>query len=135
MDANIAVTQFTAAGVAVYALQLLKQSKYFPFLKNDSARWVKIAYSIVTAIGVHTGIAAVWTHSDAPVGFQYQLVINIPPISAMAVEVWHWIGQYVMQEGWYQVAFNRVTLTSSPHGMTVPAQVTAEGALVVPKEN
>lgn len=133
MDANIAVTQFTAAGVAVWAIQQLKTSKWFPLLQENGQKWLKRIVSIATAIGIHTGISAVWNQGQPPVGYQYQLIINIPSMAVILVTVWHWISQYVMQEGWYQVAFNRVTLTSEPAGRTIPAQVDAQGAMVVPK--
>jgi len=132
VDANIAVTQFTAAGVAVWAIQKLKQSPWFPMLKEDSQAWVKRVLSIATAIGIHTGIAGVWNHGEVPAGYSYQLIINIPSVTVILVTLWHWLGQYVMQEGWYQVAFNRLSLTSAPAGPTTPLAVTSQGEVVVP---
>lgn len=134
MDANIAVTQFTAAGVAVWIIQKLKTSPYFPVLQEKSATWIKRLASIATAIGVHTGVAAVWNQGTPPSGYQYQLIINIPSVTVIMVTVWHWLGQYVMQEGWYQVAFNKVTLTTHPVGPTIAPQITAQGEIVVPKQ-
>jgi hypothetical protein len=134
MDANLAVTQFTAAGVAVWAIQQLKNASWFPWLKQNGQAWGKRLVSIATAIGIHTGIGYVWNGGTPPAGYQYQLIINIPAVSVIAVTVWHWISQYVLQEAWYQTAYNRVTLTSRPVGPTVPVQVTSEGAIVVPKQ-
>jgi hypothetical protein len=133
MDSNIVLTQFTAAGVAVWGIQQLKAAPWFPLLKHNGQVWAKRITSILAAIGIHTGISAVWNHNTPPIGYAYQLVINIPPVTIIIVTVWHWVGQYVMQEGWYQVAYNRVTLTSSPEGPTTPMRVTADGAVVVPK--
>lgn len=133
MDANIAVTQFTAAGVAVWAIQKLKTSNYFPLLEEKSQTWVKRLASIGTAIGVHTGIGFVWNAGTTP-EVAHVLIINIPPWSVIAVTAWHYISQFVMQEGWYQVAFNKVSLTTSAVGPTVPVRIAAGGAIVVPEE-
>ena len=132
MDANIAVTQFTAAGVAVWAIQKLKTSAWFPLLQENGQRWVKRIVSIATAIGVHTGIGFVWNPGTTP-EVAHVLLINIPPASVIVVTIWHWISQFVMQEGWYQVAFNRISLVSaSEAGPAVIPKVTARGEMVVP---
>jgi hypothetical protein len=133
MDANLAVTQFTAAGVAVWAIQQLKNASWFPWLKQNGQAWGKRLLSIATAIGIHTGIGYVWNAGTPPTGYQYQLIINIPAVSIIAITMWHWLSQYVLQEAFYQVSYNRVTLTSTPEGRVAPAQVTEHGQLVIPK--
>jgi hypothetical protein len=131
LDANIAVTQFTAAGIAAYGIQVLKKSKWWPLLSEQSSTWIKRLYSIVTAIGVHTGIGAVWNQGAPPVGYKYQLILNIPAFSVIVVTVWHWISQFVMQEGWYQVAFNKV-IGTNPNQALVGAP-NAQQVVPVPK--
>jgi hypothetical protein len=128
MVSSVEITQITAAGVASYGLQVLKNSKWWPFLTEESSTLVKRLYSIATAIGVHTGIGAVWNHGAPPEGYQYQLIINIPSLAAMAVTVWHWIQQFVMQEGWYQVAFNKVVGTN-PNTASIAAAAKLGGSV------
>ena len=120
MDANIAVTQLGAAGVVAWGLQLLKQSKYYPWLTRESASITKRLYSVACAIGVHTGIAAVWNAGTPPVGFRYQLIINIPPIMVMLVTVWHWAVQFMFQEGWYQTVITRMAVPNVTTGKQNP---------------
>lgn len=106
MDANVAVTQFTAAGIVVWFIQQLKTAPWFPLLKKNEDLIRKRALSIIAAFAVHTGISYVWSPGSVP-GVAHVLMINIPPVSVLAVSVWHWLSQFVMQEGWYQVTYNR----------------------------
>lgn len=113
MDANIAVTQFTAAAVFVWGMQKIKSSPYFPFLKNEGQVWLKRGASVVTALAVHTGISHVW--SPGVVEGSHVLMINIPPVAVVAVGIWHWLGQYAMQETLYQATANKVVIqTEAP---------------------
>lgn len=105
MDANIVVTQFTAGAIAVWGIQQLKNSPKFPWLKDEGQKVIKRLSSIVAAIGIHTGISHVW--QPGTIAGSHVLIINIPPLAVIAVTVWHWLGQYVIQEGWYQVAYNK----------------------------
>lgn len=130
MDANIAVTQITAAAVAAWGIQKLKESPYFPWISHTTSKWRARGASMISAIGIHTGISHVWAPEAATGG--YILILHLPPIWDMVVTLWHWLGQYVMQEGWYQAAFNKVTITSDPTGPTIPVKVDSTGAVVVP---
>jgi hypothetical protein len=105
MDANVAVTQFTGAAVFVWGMQVLKSAKWFPLLKTEGQIWIKRVASVVAAICIHTGISHVWNPGTAP--GSHVLIINIPPLMTMLVEVWHWVGQYAMQETIYQATGNR----------------------------
>lgn len=106
MDANIVVTQFTAGAIAVWGIQQLKAAPWFPFLKMEGQRWSKRIINIGSAIGAHTGIEHVWSPGISP-GW-HRLVIDIPPLAIIVVTLWHWLGQYVMQEYMYQLAYNKV---------------------------
>jgi hypothetical protein len=52
----------------------------------------------------------------------------------IVVSLWHWLGQFVMQESWFQLIYNRIgmTTTTAAAGPTIPAQVTAEGKILTP---
>lgn len=103
MEANVVMTQFTSAAIFVFAMQKLKAAAWFPLLKHEGQVWQKRAASIGTALGVHLGISHVW--NPAPDGY-HQLIITIPPLAVIAVGLWHWLGQYAMQETMYQVVSN-----------------------------
>lgn len=107
MDANIAVTQFTSAAVAVWAIQQLKNASWFPWLKNQGQVIAKRLVSVATAIGIHTGISYVWNTGE--VSGSHVLIITIPPLAVILVTVWHWLGQFVLQEGWYQAIYNKTS--------------------------
>jgi hypothetical protein len=104
MDSNIVLTQFTSGAVAVWAIQQLKNAAWFPWLKSEGQIVLKRALSVVSAITIHTSISYVWNPGAHP-GW-HVLVITIPPASVVAVEVFHWLGQYVVQESYYQVVYN-----------------------------
>jgi hypothetical protein len=114
MDANIAVTQFTAAAVFVWAMQRVKASPWIPFIKNEGQVWLKRGASIVTAIGVHTGISHIWNPTPSVQGGGWDLMIHIPPVMVIATELWHWLGQYAMQETLYQAVANKNVAAAPP---------------------
>jgi hypothetical protein len=138
MDSNVVVTQITAAAIAAYGIQKLKNSPLFPLLSERSATWVKRGYSIVAAIGIHTGVGAIWNPAlpnGLAGGDGYNLLIHIPPVIVVITTVWHWICQFVLQEGWYQMAVNKLSITSQPQsGPAITPKVTAQGAVIVPVE-
>ena len=105
MDSNVVVTQFTGAAMFVYAMQQLKGASWFPLLKQQGQIWVKRGASIVAAIGIHTGIEHVWNPGTIP--GSHVLIINIPPLAVIAVTMWHWLGQYAIQETLYQATGNK----------------------------
>lgn len=111
MDANVVVTQFTGAAVFVFAMQKLKAASWFPWLKSEGQIWLKRVASIVAAICIHTGISHVWNPGSVP--GSHVLIINIPPLATMLVEVWHWIGQYAMQETLYQATANKTVVVQA----------------------
>jgi hypothetical protein len=105
MDANIVLTQFTSSATAVWAIQQLKNTRYFPWLHAEGQIVAKRLLSIASAIAIHTSISYVWNPGTQP-GW-HALVITIPPLSVIAVEMFHWLGQYVIQESFYQVVYNK----------------------------
>src|SRR5690348_16284659 len=102
MDANVVMTQFTSGAVAVWAIEHIKA---FGWLKQEGQIWGKRILSILAAITIHTSISYVWNPSSHP-GW-HVLVINIPPATVVAVELYNWLGQYVVQESFYQVVYNK----------------------------
>jgi hypothetical protein len=112
MDANIAITQITSGAVAVWAIQQLKNAPWFPLLRDKGQVLAKRILSIVTAIGIHTGISHVWNPGTVP--GSHVLIINIPPATVVAVELYHWLGQYVIQESYYQLLYNKPTQPAIP---------------------
>lgn len=109
MDANIAVTQISSAAILVWGLQKLKGAKWFPWIQNEGQVIAKRTISIAAAIGTHTGISYVWAPVVTSAGF-HTLTLTIPALSVIAVTVWHWLNQYILQELVYQMtAKNGVT--------------------------
>lgn len=129
MEANVVMTQFTSAAVFVWAMQRLKDAKWFPLLKHEGQIWQKRIASVSVALGVHLGISHVW-NPGADGG--HLLIITVPPLAVISVGAWHWLGQYAMQETMYQSTVNKLTTTSDATG-AVPAEVNAAGQVVVPK--
>lgn len=131
MDSNIVVTQFTSAAIFVWAMQKLKTSPKFPWLKQEGQLWLKRITSIAAAIGTHTGISHVWSSGPSGMPGSHILMITIPAASVVAVTVWHWLGQYVIQETIYQSSGTRAQPASTNVMNIVP--VTAKIDSVVPK--
>lgn len=106
MDANIVVTQVSSAAVVVYVIQRLKTAPWFTWIQNDSQVWIKRGASLVAALGVHTGISYVWNAAPGNAG-AHVLAITVPPLTVIAIGVWHWFNQYVLQELVYQATTNK----------------------------
>src|ERR1700758_2257301 len=101
MDSSIVLTQFTSSATAVWAIQQLKNAKWFPWLHAEGQIIAKRFLSIASAIAIHTSISYVW-NPGTTAGW-HVLVVTIPPATQIAVEMFHWLGQYVIQESYYQL--------------------------------
>jgi hypothetical protein len=119
--ANVLFSHFTSAALVVYIIQMLKNAKWFPWLQNEGQVVLKRIVSIGGALVAHTGINYVW-HSGGtlPTGVQYQLVLNIPPLAILAQFLWRWAGQYIMQEGWYKVLYDRTSVPGVSNPLPTP---------------
>lgn len=120
MDSNLVVTQFTSAAIFVWAMQKLKMAPWFPWLKQTGQLWIKRAASIAAAIGTHTGISHVWSSGTSAMPGSHILTITIPAASVIAVTVWHWLGQYTIQETIYQSTGARAPLAAPPQEKISP---------------
>lgn len=102
MDASVGFTHFTSAAIVVWGLNKLKAASWFPLLQKD---WTTLnrGASVVLAFFVAQGIAYAWDSTSRV------LTITIPTLSVLLLNVWHWIGQYVMQETLFQVTKPKVT--------------------------
>lgn len=105
MDANIVMTQFTYSAVVVYGMQRLKAASWFPLLQAGQARASR-TFSIIAAFFGHAGISYVWDPTVDANGMRH-LAIAIPTLWGAALLIWHWLGQYAMQETLYQAAANK----------------------------
>lgn len=131
MDANIAVSQFTSAAIIVWGMQRLKNASWFPFLQNGSVK-VSRAVSVVAAFFAHAGLSYTW-NPTLDVNGNRTLTLAIPTLTGAALLVWHWLGQYAMQETMYQATINKVAVTTDAAG-SIPARVAPSGAVVVPPD-
>lgn len=131
MDANIVVTQFTASAVVVYGMQVLKNASWFPLLQSGR-KYASRIVSILAAFAIHGGVSYTWDPSLDASGNRH-LLIAIPTAAAVCVYLWHWLGQYALQEVMYQGTVNKVSVTTDQAG-SVPTRVSPSGAMVVPPD-
>ena len=83
-EVSTAVAQMPASIMMVYALQLLKKSKWFPFMKEGAGRlnfWVAAAVSGLAAFG--------------------ELTIALPTLAVFFHALWAWAQSLAMQHGYY----------------------------------
>lgn len=116
--ASVLFSHFTSAALVVWIIQRLKAASWFPLVDETSQVWVKRLFSVVGALGAHTGINLAW-HAGGPVG-GYQVIATIPPLTLVLTALWRWAGQYVLQEGWYQVIYNRLAAPGAPPPIPAP---------------
>lgn len=96
-EANVLFTHFTAAALAVVLMNWLKAQKWFPLVQKDRAILNRI-FSAGVALAVTVGITYTWSSTT---GGGHQVVIVIPSIAVLGHNLWHWVGQYMMQEGYF----------------------------------
>ena len=106
MDANVAVSQFTGAAIVVFIMNQVKAAPWFPWLGKEGQVLRKRFVAVLAAITVHTGIHFIWNPGTGEVW--RQIVINLPAPWVMVVTMWHWFGQFAMQETIYQATSNKV---------------------------
>lgn len=109
MVSNVAMTQFTSSAVVVYVMQKLKSADWFPLIQ-DGRVWANRAISIGSAGLIAIGVNYTWNPQTRG------LLLIIPPLSVMAVGLWHWLNQYAMNEMLY-----RATVARTPSGNGAPA--------------
>jgi hypothetical protein len=119
--ASVLFSHFTSAALVVWIMQFLKNAKWFPWLQNEGQIWTKRFVSIFGALAAHTGINYAW-HAGGilPNGAAYQLVLNIPPLAVLAEFLWRWAGQYIMQEGWYKLVYDRMSIPGVQNPLPAP---------------
>jgi hypothetical protein len=117
--ASVLFSHFTSAALVVWIMQVLKKATWFPWLQMQGQAELKRFVSLVGALAAHTGINYAW-HANLAAQGGYQLLVTIPPLSFIVQFVWRWIGQYVMQEGWYKLVYERLSVPGVQNPLTAP---------------
>lgn len=107
-DANVVMTHLTSSGITVFALQWLKNSKYFPWI-TDEKMWLLRMLSGLAAAGTAVGISTTWN------GANHELVIGGLTLAAVTAAVWAFAKQFVMNEMVWQA-----TKTKNGNGAAAP---------------
>jgi hypothetical protein len=128
MDANIVLTQVTAGASAVWILQVLKNWKAFPLLQSGQ-KYASRTASVIAAFFIHGGVSYTWD-PQLDVNGNRHLVLAIPTFLVFITYIWHWFGQYTLQELMYQGTINKSGITTDATGAT-PARVSPSGDVVV----
>lgn len=126
---NIVMTQFTSSAVVVWLMQKLKSASWFPFLQHGRAT-VSRLFSIGVAFFVAIGIGYTWNTNSSGI---HTLTLTIPGLWGLAVGVWHWLNQFVLQETVYQATVNKISVTTQPVLPVTMPGIDATGAVVLPK--
>jgi hypothetical protein len=110
-------SQITIGAVTSYFLQVLKNAKWFPVMKQDGTRVVNILVSLVASAAAITGISYKYSSTDHTL-----LLTNVSWMMVLTA-AYHWLSQYVIQHGWYKLAFSGAPSqvlppTSAPVGTT-----------------
>lgn len=116
--ASVLFSHFTSAALVVWLIQALKATKYFPWLQDEGQVVLKRAFSFFGAFATNTGIAYTW--HTVPSGGSHVLTLTIPPLAVMAVALWRFAGQFILQEGWYQLVYNKVSVPGVNNPLPAP---------------
>lgn len=102
-------SQVVLGAVFSYLLQILKKVSWFPILTAESAKAVKVFFAMLTSLCAVTGLTYVFD----PVA--HTVLISNFSLALVGHAIWQWATQFVMQEGWYQLVFNK------PKALLIPA--------------
>jgi hypothetical protein len=97
---SIGLSVFTSSAVSVWLMQWLKNSKWFPLLKEGQAalnRTAAVVVAFLSSLGVHF----VWD------GTAHTLLITGLTLSGIGAMAWHFINQMAAQETIYQMSVNK----------------------------
>jgi hypothetical protein len=105
MDAgsSLVVSQLTLGAVFSWLLEALKNAKWFPILQQDGTKVANTLAGVISSIVAITGLTYVYDPTA------HTLLIQNFGLALVGNAVWHWLTQFVMQQGWYEVVFNKVT--------------------------
>lgn len=87
--------QVVLAAVVAYAIQFIKNSRFFPFITTETAklnRALAVVLSGLSALGIHVVCSKV-NHSCTLTWVDGMTIVTV---------LWHWVGQFVLQHGWYK---------------------------------
>src|ERR1700758_4215039 len=101
MDNNVIVGQITLGYFATWALQWLKSASWFPVLQNEGTKVANTIAAVIAAAVAITGL----DYTFDPTA--HTLLISNFSLAMVATAVWHWATQYVIQQGWYIVRFQK----------------------------
>lgn len=115
---NPLATQITLSAIVVAAIQWLKNSSWFPWLQNTSAKANRVAsalLAIVTAVGIHI----IWTHGSIP--GSYMIGVTGLTLTGIASGAFAVIKSFVFQELTYRVAVKSPPAPPAAPAPAVPA--------------
>jgi hypothetical protein len=89
----------TAGAGCAYFMQLLQKAKSVPWI-TDHTQGINVALRAVLSLVATLGISHAWTPATGG-GGAFTLVF--PPLSVIAVGLWHWFGQFAVMHGFGQL--------------------------------
>lgn len=103
MEPNVALSVFTSSALAVWFIQKLKTSKYFPWLTAETARASRAASILIAALA-SAGLGMAWTSST------HTLVISNLTWQVVGLGLWHFAQHFTTQEVVYRATVNNSQL-------------------------
>jgi hypothetical protein len=102
MDSSqVAVSQIALGYAASAILERLKNASWFPWLKQEGTKTKNIIAAIIASGVAITGINYVYDPSAHTV-----LLTNVSFVM-VAHAVWSWFTQFALQQGWYELRYNK----------------------------
>jgi len=98
MQSDAMMEQVVVAAIATKTIEFLKNWKSFSFLSQHTVGWNRLL-SVLISLAAGAGFTVAWT-GDPEKGMQ--IVLGIPPLSAVVQFIVHAGFQFVSQEGIYQ---------------------------------
>jgi hypothetical protein len=87
---NVLATQITAGALIAFVVNFVKQSKYFPWISEETKTLSTILAAFLAA-ATAVGVNAVWNPTE------HTLLISGLTLAGISAAVWAFAKQYVMQ--------------------------------------
>lgn len=95
------LTNLTFAAIASFIIERLKNAAWFPFVQQEGTLIASRILAAITAFASASGIHYAWSSDHTT------LTLTNLSLATIGVALWHWLGQFIVQEGWYQAVISK----------------------------
>lgn len=105
--------QLVIAVVAAWAIEQLKQSKYFPFITQETSKLNRAVAALLSALGT---VGILVGHTWSPQTHTLTITISGLSLGSVLTFAWRTFGEYIYMKIFYHAALKPSVPASPAHG-------------------